>query len=95
LKVKVPLPPPTPTMNPALTILILTVPVCALDCVDTDTSISVPANMTAPNFMTPNKRSIVALHPAVAHVALLKVREFSRPVEGALESPVGTWHFAG
>jgi hypothetical protein len=35
--------------------------------------------------MTRNKRSIVAPHPAVAHVALLKVREFSRPVEGALE----------
>ena len=58
------------------------VPVCALDSVDAATMISAPANMAAPNFMARKKPSIVASEPVVAYVTLMKVREFSRPVEG-------------
>src|SRR5262249_44033545 len=67
-------------MNPALTILILTVPVCALDCVDNATSISTPAKIAPPNFMARNKLSIVD-PPVGPHAAPVMVREFSRPVE--------------
>src|SRR6516225_2665585 len=59
-----------------------TVPVCALDSVDAATMISAAANMAAPNFMPRKNPSIVASQRLLLTSQLIKVREFSRPVEG-------------
>src|SRR6516164_2552596 len=59
-----------------------TVPLCALDSVDAATMISAPANMAAPNFMARKNPSIVASQRLLLTSQLIKVREFSRPVEG-------------
>src|SRR6516162_5550480 len=59
-----------------------TVPVCALHSVDAATMISAAANMAAPNFMARKNPSIVASQRLLLTSQLIKVREFSRPVEG-------------